>query len=98
MNATPKKLRDGSWGALVKSERVNTGDAITVTTRAGKSWDAVVQKVIWTGKGVSICATSKSEGNRGTKVRVARERATCGYPCPVTGRRCTPDDPCHDCM
>lgn len=22
----------------------------------------------------------------------------CGYPCPVSGRRCTPSDPCHDCQ
>jgi len=22
----------------------------------------------------------------------------CGYPCPVSGVRCTPDNPCHDCQ
>jgi hypothetical protein len=22
----------------------------------------------------------------------------CGYPCPVSGVRCTPDSPCHDCL
>ena len=24
-------------------------------------------------------------------------RDYCGYPCPVSGVRCTPDHPCHDC-
>lgn len=25
-------------------------------------------------------------------------RDYCGYPCPVAGHICTPDDPCHDCI
>lgn len=25
-------------------------------------------------------------------------RDCCGYPCPVTGKKCTPSNPCHDCL
>lgn len=60
MKASPKKLRGGEWGALVQSEKVVSGEHITVTTKAGKSWDAVVDKVIWTGKGVAIVTTESA--------------------------------------
>lgn len=39
-----------------------------------------------------IAAYSAPAGNRS-----ARPRNCCGYPCPVSGRKCTPTDPCHDC-
>lgn len=57
--AAPAKLRNGDWGAKVQSETIHAGDTITVTTRAGKSWDAQVTKVVWSGSGVSICATQR---------------------------------------
>ena len=55
--ATPAKLRDGSWGARVRGT-VAAGDVVTITTSAGKTWQATVQRVIWRGAGVSICATA----------------------------------------
>ena len=59
--ATPSKLRDGTWGARVMHEAVESevpgeglldtigpkvGDTVTITTRRGKTWDAVVSKVV----------------------------------------------------
>jgi hypothetical protein len=55
--ATPAKLRDGSWGARVQGAAA-VGDVVTITTRAGKTWDARVTSVIWTGDGVALCATA----------------------------------------
>lgn len=56
MNATPCVLKRGGWGVRV-SGSPKVGDAVTVTTRAGKSWTAVISRVVEHADGVSICAT-----------------------------------------
>lgn len=56
IEASPTKLRNGDWGARVCGA-VSKGDIVTITTRAGRSWDAVITKVLWTADGVAICAT-----------------------------------------
>lgn len=61
MPATPAKLRDGSWGARVRG-RVSSGEIVTITTKAGKSWKARVTRVLWSGDGVSLCATESLDG------------------------------------
>ncbi len=63
MNASPTKLRTGSWGATVEGS-VSVGDVVTITTRAGKSWDARVSHIVWTGDGKSIVATQSLDGDR----------------------------------
>lgn len=112
MKAKPKRLRSGSWGAVVEGQeagQVAKGDVVTITARGGKSWDAVVEKVIWRGGDVAILATEQ----RPAKPRTEREASYlrsrghsvgsyqyqyCGYPCPVSGRRCcATNGPCHDC-
>jgi hypothetical protein len=55
--ATPVKLRSGDWGARIPAA-VADGDIITITTRAGKSWQARVTSVVWHGQGASICTTA----------------------------------------
>jgi len=55
--ATPKKLRDGSWGAITETE-VGVGASITITTRSGKSWTATVQRVLWSDGAATIVATT----------------------------------------
>lgn len=54
--ATPTKLRNGSWGART-SAPVSEGDVVTITTKSGKSWEARVERVVWTDGQVAICAT-----------------------------------------
>ena len=54
--ATPCKLRTGAWGARTAPE-VQVGDTVTITTRAGKSWDARVTKIVWTGDDAAVVAT-----------------------------------------
>ena len=106
--ARPTKLRNGDWGARVEGT-VRKGDTITITTKSGKSWDATVTRVIWTDSGVSIvstASTSKSKSDYVPAVRNSRGYVTdrghydgyCGYPCPVSGKKCCPEHgPCHDC-
>lgn len=108
IEANPKKLKSGAWGALAKTESVRTGDTLQITTRAGKSWTATVRKVLWSGNGVAICATASSGGSTPSALERYRagdmyhgtqyEGQACGFPCPVDGHRCTPSNPCHDCM
>lgn len=57
--ATPTKLRNGSWGARVQGN-VREGDVVMVQTKGGKSWEARIERVLWTGDGVSVCATANT--------------------------------------
>lgn len=47
MNASPLKLKDGTWGAKLEGERPEVGAKVTITTRGGKSWSATVTEVVW---------------------------------------------------
>lgn len=58
-DAAPKMLRDGFWGAVVEQENVRKGDRLHITTKAGKKWSKYVLKVLFQGKGFTICATGK---------------------------------------
>lgn len=95
--ARPTKLRDGSWGARVPGE-VSPGQRITIESKGGKRWTAIVNRVVWCGDdkygsgSVSIVSTRSSGGRKVPE-------GYCGYPCPVTGKRCCPENgPCHDCL
>jgi len=73
ITATPTKLRTGDWGARVPNEHIEEGDLVVITTKAGKSWTAVVEKVVWKGNGIAICATeSRSGGCRYTHAPTRR--------------------------
>jgi len=43
--ARPAKLTSGDWGARVEGDEPSPGDAIRITTAAGKSWDTTVEAV-----------------------------------------------------
>jgi len=63
IQASPIKLRSGGWGARVGSTNVREGDTLLVTTRAGKSWPAVVTRIVWRGDDVAIrCNRDESIG------------------------------------
>lgn len=100
--ASPKKLRNGQWGAWADSEAVKVGDTLYISTKSGKSWNARITKVIWRGKGGAICETlSMTHAQPTSRQSYRPQRAyasSCGYPCPVTRQRCTPSNPCHDCQ
>lgn len=56
MNATPCVLKRGGWGVRVVGS-LKVGDVVTVITRAGKSWEAAISRMVERADGVSICAT-----------------------------------------
>lgn len=101
--ATPTKLRSGEWGARVQG-RVEAGEEITIRTKGGKSWTAIVAKVIWSGKdkyrgGMCSIVATESQGRRSGYTERGHYDGYCGYPCPVSGRKCCPaNGPCHDCI
>ena len=55
--AKPARLRSGEWGARVGTEDVGRGDVLVITTRAGKSWEAEVSRVVWSGDGQALVET-----------------------------------------
>lgn len=110
LTATPRKLRSGDWGAAVQSADVKLGDRVLITTKAGKTWEAEVNQIVWRGPDVTLVATASSRsahyarGRYGvdTTRRRTRECRSCGCTDPTCVRngRCTggPDfDPCFDC-
>ena len=97
-SASPAKLRDGSWGARVTSTSVNVGDEVKIATKSGKSWTAIVSRVIWSGDGITLVATQSTDRAPSRGYARRSGEGYCGYPFPVSGRRCTQDDPCHDCQ
>ena len=61
--ATPRKLTDGSWGVRVTTP-VTAGQPVTVKARSGKTWTATIDRVIWTGNGISLCTTRQTAPKR----------------------------------
>jgi len=49
LTGRPAKLHGGAWGAHLTSADVKPGDSAVLTTKAGKTWDVVVDRVMWTG-------------------------------------------------
>lgn len=96
--ATWTKLRSGEWGVKVQGS-ARKGQSITVQKKSGETSTVTVEKVVWSGNGVSICAVARKAKTccvNGQHYR--RERGYCYYPCPVRGHICSPENgPCHDC-
>ena len=70
MTASPTKLRDGTWGARIRrgfatreaAEQEFLGARITIRTRAGKEWEAIVSRVVFTttrGGAATLVATRR---------------------------------------
>jgi hypothetical protein len=90
------KLKSGDWGVRVKGT-CRPGQKVTVTTKAGASKEVTIGTVLWAGNGVSLCSIAGNGQSSGR--RSGRESGYCGYPCPVTGKKCcAANGPCHDCM
>jgi len=98
--ASPKKLRSGDWGALAQTDSIKRGDLIRITTKSGKSWEAHVAKVIWTGDGKSIVATESGGGGPRKSGKVECKYCGCTDRSCVRGGACAGGpsfDPCFDC-
>jgi hypothetical protein len=60
--ATYTKLRNDTWGIRVQGTAV-PGDEVEVTTKAGETKKEVVERVLWEGDGVTICAIVRAESS-----------------------------------
>lgn len=91
--ATPAKLRSGEWGARVVGATVAEGTELLITTRGGKSWPARVVKVVWSGDGVTLCATKSLDGGPPGAAKVGRGCECADDEC--CGRHCRCDSSCN---
>lgn len=64
--ASPAKLQDGSWGARLIVE-VKPGDTVTIQTKSGKSWSAVVDQIVWSGHGAWVVSLRKPKAEPGRR-------------------------------
>lgn len=93
--ATPAKLRDGSWGARIEGAAA-PGDTLTITTKAGKTWQAKVTRVVWQGEGVALVATVSLDSAPRAAAPAAKRRKT-GWE-GIRGGRCREcGGPIKDC-
>lgn len=103
--ATYTKLKSGEWGVRVDGT-AKAGTTVAVKKKDGTTKSERIVKVVWSGNGISLCAIAQRSGGMVTERQAnagyGRGRAVrsdcCGYPCPVTGMRCTAGNPCHDCQ
>lgn len=97
------KLKSGDWGVRVEGQTVTVNQVVTIRKKDGTTKQETVQRVIWTGNGVQLCAIAATPSHRVTTARSSGYQRSgggeyCGYPCPVTGRKCcAANGPCHDC-
>lgn len=80
LTAAPTKIkRTGQWGARINATNVQVGDRITIRTRAGKTWDAEVTEIVWTGDDVTVAATRSLDrpAHRTTRPAAPRRRRGC---------------------
>lgn len=96
---TYTKLRNGDWGLRGPTKDVQAGAAVTVTKRSGETKRETVGSVLWSDDKMAIASIAASSAHSsGSSYRPRKGVDYCGYPCPVSGRRCTASNPCHDCQ
>lgn len=81
---TYARLRNGEWGLRVQGAIPAPGTTLVVAKRDGSTKQEVVEKVVWSGDGVALCAiarVSAPELDEHTSGVGAME--VCGY----TGKR-----------
>jgi hypothetical protein len=59
MSATYTKLKSGEWGVRVQGD-ARVGQVVTVKKRDGTTKTETIEKVVWSGNGISLCAVSRS--------------------------------------
>ena len=85
MGATYAKLNTGAWGVRVAGPKPVEGVGVLVTKRDGTAKTEVIERVLWSGQGVYLCAIAPKGAARNVGAgsgTVSRSRAwrPCGYP------------------
>ena len=60
IEGTPAKLRSGAWGVRIENSEeydILEGDTVRITTRAGKTWETTIGKVVWSNAEVTLANT-----------------------------------------
>jgi hypothetical protein len=55
----PRKLRDDSWGCAIDNGDPKPGDTVSLTSKAGKTWQMSLVERVWAGAGVTLWRTGK---------------------------------------
>jgi hypothetical protein len=85
--ATYAKLRSGNWGVRVEGE-VTPGQVVTVTKKDGSTRTETIDRVVWSGNGVSLCTikpTTRSGGGYGRGGRYGDGGPRGHQPCYMCG-------------
>ena len=90
MTATYTKLKDDSWGIRVQGGTPKAGQSITVEKKSGEKKIEIVQKVLWTGNGVTLCSVAKSASAATSNGKAHRPGVcvNCGDSCNPRYKRC----------
>lgn len=80
MTATYAKLNTGSWGVRVEGPKPAEGAALTVTKRDGTQKKEVIERVLWSGGGVYLCAIAPKTAAPASSEARRRPWSPCGYP------------------
>lgn len=68
MLASYTKLRDGSWGIRVQGS-AKAGQVVVVRKKDNTSKDETIERVLWTGDGISLCSIGRSQQTRASNSR-----------------------------
>jgi hypothetical protein len=88
MPATWTKLKSGAWGIRVTGGAPSSGDTVTVSKKDGTQQSVTVEKVVWTGGDVALCAIEakpRSGSGRSGRRYECGEYVTPGSSCWETG-------------
>lgn len=94
-----RKTKKGDWVAFGPVAQMVQGQHVTIHKSDGSTERRLVD-----GKGKAFvvdgieCCYGYLAPRPGPARRRDRGGDSCGYPCPVDGHRCTPSNPCHDCL
>ena len=94
-SATYTKLRNGQWGIRVPGT-VGAGQTITVTKRDGSTSTETVDRVLWSGDGVSLCSVSRGHQSTSHRHGHSSRRSGGRYECDECGDIVTPGTHCWE--
>jgi len=83
MGTTYAKLNTGDWGVRVEGVKPAEGAALTVTKKDGTQKKEVIERVLWSGQGVYLCAIAPKGAPPAPSASVGARRrpwSPCGYP------------------
>lgn len=78
MKATYTKLKSGAWGVRVEGGTPHVGQSITVTKRDGSARLEVIEKIVFSGNGITLCAVEQSTARTKRASRGRRTGCQCG--------------------